>query len=149
MQPNELSQDLKDTHWALFSGKSMQNPDSVSLNEFLTVEKDLDAQVSLLHQSSDRFDQNFKETVQTRYEWYENLSADDQDFICATKYEEHRMESSKVKRITEIKAIFEACDSNKDGLIDRPDFNDFIKQLEQRDEARGIPHMSYGAQDKN
>ena len=59
------------------------------------------------------------------------------------------MESSKIKRIAEIKAIFEASDSNKDGLLDRSDFNDFIKQIEQREEARHIPHMSYGAQDKN
>lgn len=59
------------------------------------------------------------------------------------------MESSKIQRIAEIKAIFEVCDSNKDGLLDRSDFNEFVKQIEQRDEARNIPHMSYGAQDKN
>ena len=57
------------------------------------------------------------------------------------------MESSKIKRIAEIRAIFNACDSNKDDLLDRSDFNEFIKQLEQREEARNVPHMSYGAQD--
>ena len=36
------------------------------------------------------------------------------------------MESSKIQRIAEIKAIFEACDSNKDGLLDRSDFNEFV-----------------------
>lgn len=77
MSPNELSQDLKDAYWALFSGKSMKYPDSVSLNEFLAVERDLDDKVSLLHQSSERYETNFEETVQTRYDWYSNLSADD------------------------------------------------------------------------
>ena len=79
-----------------------------------------------------------------RIAWVRSLSDDDKARLDAEKAAMNN-EETKAERGAEIAATFTANDTNADGLLNRAEFANFFKAINQNAAARGVPTQDFDA----
>ena len=80
--------------------------------------------------------------AQARLAWVKSLSDDERALLYGEKAA-WANEETKGERIAEMLATFQANDTNADGLLNRAEFDNFVKAMGQNAAARGLPVEDY------
>ena len=84
--------------------------------------------------------ENLDQVVAFRMQWGATLS-EEQKAAVAAERAAWANEESKGEREAELAATFQTSDTNADGLLDRSEFEGFMKAMQQNAGARGLPTM--------